>query len=249
MDETVKAKQSKRRPRSKADDTADAYWQARARLKLLKRNANAFVSVAEGIYELLKRNPPSKQVVAHTLPHPELTLQRPTAFRLRLVRRRLWQATLPDLPILGNGVTQEAATRAALKKLAAEYLSLEQDPSADPDKWHLLRQLVRRLEGSEIVSPAGPQPETVVVDSEASLTIGEWLEENAPEQNAFSMAWRRGACARLYGRSQCRYRGPNLIEAWNDGFAAMNRYLEAGGALACTRCLRPLALAQETVRP
>jgi hypothetical protein len=227
----------KRRRRSKPKESAEAYWQARARLKLLKRNAKALANAAADIYEMLKKTPRDKTMIAHALPHAGLALAGPTTLRLRLIRGRLWQATLADLPLTGNGMTEEEAAQSVLRKLAAEYLSVEQDSSADPEKWHVLMQLVRR------VTPTEPA-QTVAVGSEAELTVGEWLDENAPELNeSLAMAWRRGACARLYGRNPCRYQKQDLFAAWHDGFGAMSRYLEAGSVLACNSCLRALALA------
>jgi len=52
----------------------------------------------------------------------------------------------------------------------------------------------------------------------------------------------RGANSRLYGRSQCRYRGLAFITAWKEGYATMDRYLEAGGEIACPSCFRPLVI-------
>lgn len=55
-----------RRPKKKIEPDIGAYWEARAALRLLKRDANALADTAFGIFDLLKKNPPGDLVVVRS---------------------------------------------------------------------------------------------------------------------------------------------------------------------------------------
>lgn len=232
--------------KTKVERDVRAYWRARAALRLLKRDANALAGVAVGIYDLLRKNPPSELVVVHALPHPELALQGPTTLSLAPIRGRRWQAVLPELAIAGAGETEESAVRAVVKTLTSGYLTLERDPSADPERWQLFQQLVRRLPLADSAPTGAPSP-AVVLEPGTLPTFEDWLERNAPRtSHTLYMAWKNGANTRLHGKSECQYRGLRYIKAWREGFSAMDRYLKAGGVMACPSCLRPLPMKSST---
>jgi hypothetical protein len=234
---TIAREARKRQRRHDPEDAREAHWTARASLRLFEKKIQALSREAGQIYDLLKSHPPTEQVVVHTLPHPDLVLIRPITLTLVSSRGSKWQATLADLPLTAQATTKSAAVQRFRKLLPTTYLAMEQDPSADPEMWTTLQQLIERraLPAPRLSLRQPPQRPD---DASTRLpTYEEWKDLNQPEGTlGLVRAWRDGATARFYGESACRYRNPAYIQAWRRGYSSLSGYLEAGGRFTCSLC-------------
>jgi hypothetical protein len=208
----------------------------------LQTQAKVLAREATVIYELMKEHGPSELIVVNSLPHPDLVLIQPISLTLVPVKGVRWRAALRELALSGNAADRDAAVRVVLRRLASTYLTLEQEPSADPEAWQIVQQLVRRT-GPRLAAPkpAAPVPQHDH-EHQAAPTLAEWQEANAPRgESGVVIAWRTGASARFHGRRKSRYKDLLYVTSWWSGHAAMESYLAGGGLIACQLCNQPWA--------
>ena len=139
----VKARQSR------MNDEGAGYWSALAQLKVaesrlrqLAREATALSKEVRTAFEGLRRRP-AEVVEIHTLPDPGLALVHPLLVLVAPLRTVFWRASIPEVPLRGVANTPEDAVRDLREKLAEKFRQLHAQPSAEPDFWQLLSDLIR----------------------------------------------------------------------------------------------------------
>ena len=139
----VKARQSR------MNDEGAGYWSALAQLKVaeshlrqLSREATALSKAVRTAFEGLRRRP-AEVVEIHTLPDPGLALVHPLLVLVAPLRTVFWRASIPEVPLRGVANTPEDAVRDLREKLAEKFRQLHAQPSAEPDFWQLLSDLIR----------------------------------------------------------------------------------------------------------
>lgn len=137
----VAAKRTKKAMRQTAE--AQHYAEAVTRLR---RAGLEFRTLGEnliGLYESLRKNPPTATGFIHTLPDDTLRLVTPVAVLLSPTDRKRWKATLAEAALETEGDTREKAMVELRSVLVRAYNLLKGDPLLDPDMWQALRQLIR----------------------------------------------------------------------------------------------------------
>lgn len=96
----------------------------------------------ERIYKSLRSSPPSVTGFIHTLPDADHMLLTPVGVLLSPSGRE-WRASLPEAQLEALGSTREAALMELRRLLFMSYTLLKENPESDPDRWNVLRQLIR----------------------------------------------------------------------------------------------------------
>jgi hypothetical protein len=96
-----------------------------------------------GLYEDLRKNPPTATGFIHSLPDDNLRLITPVAVLLSPTERKRWKASLAEAALEAEADTREHAMVELRSILVRAYNLLKGDPKLDPDMWQALRQLIR----------------------------------------------------------------------------------------------------------
>jgi len=153
--------------RERAQDDAAGYWTALSTLKVAAGRLRRLASESAGIeremrqaFEALRRRPPGLLAEFYSLPDTNLELIDPMCALVAPLRLIYWKATVPEIPLRGEGRTPEEAVLDLRQKLAYTFRELQLDPESNPQLWALLRMLVQEKEEDR----AAPKAQSAVAD-------------------------------------------------------------------------------------
>ena len=134
-------RQQKRAIRQRGE--AQRYLEAVSRLRKAGLELRNLGEALLGVYEDLKKNPPTTTGFIHSLPDDHLRLIAPVAVLLSPAKRKRWKAVLAEAGLETEGETREQALAEMRKVLVKTYRLLQAEPASDPERWQTLQQLIR----------------------------------------------------------------------------------------------------------
>lgn len=149
--------------RERSLDAAGGYWTALASLKVASSRLRQLVSDSGAIeretrkaFEALRRRAPGSLVEIYSLPDPDLALVDPLCALVKPLRLTYWKATIPEIPLRGEGRSEEDAVLDLREKLASSFRLLETEPGSNPQLHALLNRLIQDLKGGRASADAEP---------------------------------------------------------------------------------------------
>ena len=135
--------------RERSRDAAGGYWTALASLKVASNRLRQLAAESSAIerdmrqaVEALRRRTPGSLVEIYSLPDPDLALVDPIAALVRPLRLTYWKATIPEIPVRGEGRSEEDAVLDLREKLASTYRQIQAEPEANPELHAILNKLI-----------------------------------------------------------------------------------------------------------
>lgn len=145
------ARVQSRRERSR--DDAAGYWTALSTLKVAAGRLRQFASDSAAIerdvqqaFKALRQRTPSSLVEIYSVADANLELVDPVCVLVAPLRLIYWKATIPEIPLRGEGQTIEDAVSDLREKLASTYRQLQLDPESKPELWALLKMFIQARE-------------------------------------------------------------------------------------------------------
>jgi hypothetical protein len=136
--------------RERGKDEAAGYWTAlaqlkvaRAGLKRLRLEAERLESEVDAAFRKIRRRPPRSEVDIHTLPDRGLELRFPLCAVVAPLRWVHWKATVPEIPLRGEGREPEDAIVDLRQKLASTFRQLQEEPGLNPGLLESLSEFIR----------------------------------------------------------------------------------------------------------
>jgi hypothetical protein len=134
-------RQQKKSIRQRAE--AQRYLEALSRLRKASLELRKLGDALLGVYEDLKKNPPTATGFIHSLPDDNLRLIAPVAVLLSPAKKRRWKAVLAEADLETEGDTREQALAEIRRVLVKTYNLLQSEPASDPERWQTLQQIIR----------------------------------------------------------------------------------------------------------
>ncbi len=137
--------------RLRMKDEGAGFWLALASLKVANRRLRHLSADLAAVsrelaaaFEGLRRMPLSV-VEIYTLPDPGLELVYPLTVLVAPLRLMYWRATVPEIPLRGEGKRPEEAVLDLRQKLAEKFRQLQEEPepSSEPDLCQLLNDFIQ----------------------------------------------------------------------------------------------------------
>jgi hypothetical protein len=117
---------------------------AAAHLQEISSSLTAAARRVSAAHRALRKKPPMATLEIMTLPDSELSLVQPLGVLVSPLRLTYWKAVAPEIALLrGEGLSPEDAVADLLRKLAASYRQLQQEPDANPQLWELLNEIIQ----------------------------------------------------------------------------------------------------------
>ena len=136
--------------RERGRDEAAGYWTTLAQLKVtrsglkqLRVEAERLEAQVDEAFRMLRRRPPRSEVEIRTLPDTGLELRFPICAIVAPLRLVYWKATVPEIPLRGEGREPEDAVVDLREKLCAKFRQLQAEPAIDPLLGELLSEFIR----------------------------------------------------------------------------------------------------------
>lgn len=149
--------------RERSRDAAGGYWTALASLKVASSRLRQLACDSAAIeretrqaVEALRRRAPGSLVEIYSLPDTDLVLVDPICVLVKPLRLTYWKATIPEIPLRGEGRSEEDAVLDLREKLASSFRLLETEPGSNPQLHALLKRFIQDFKGGRTSADAKP---------------------------------------------------------------------------------------------